>query len=236
MASVKALVMDWGGVLTAPLEATMPDWARAERIDLGHFRDVMRGWVDLSQQARGPSPTHLLERGELAPADFEVLLADELERRGSFTRPEGLLGRMLAGLVELDATMMGLVRSARHAGIRTALLSNSWGEHYPEELWDDLFDVVVISGRVGMRKPEAQIYAHTVEALGVPAGACVMVDDMPRNVEGATAAGMQVVHHTAVDDTLRRVRSLLGFADDLAGAAQADVEDGPSTDRVGMTS
>ncbi|HYY09403.1 MAG TPA: HAD-IA family hydrolase, partial [Kineosporiaceae bacterium] len=90
----------------------------------------------------------------------------------------GLLGRMLAGLAELDAGMLGIVRRAHAAGVRTALLSNSWGDHYPDELFDGLFDAVVISGRVGMRKPDAEIFRHTAELLGLEPAECVMVDDL----------------------------------------------------------
>jgi FMN phosphatase YigB (HAD superfamily) len=97
-------------------------------------------------------------------------------------------------------------------GVRTALLSNSWGNAYPEELWDGLFDAVVISGRVGMRKPEARIYGHTVELLGLEPQECVMVDDLPHNVEGAVAAGMAAVRHTDLDRTAAELEPLLGLS------------------------
>ena len=102
-----------------------------------------------------------LERGEIAVADFEAMLADELGRLGSPVTAQGLLGRLLAGLEEPEPRMFDLVRAARTAGLRTALLSNSWGNTYPREGWDSLFDAVVISGEVGMRKPEERIGCAT---------------------------------------------------------------------------
>ena len=62
--------------------------------------------------------------------------------------------------------MTGLVRRAKSAGIRTALLSNSWGNTYPDHLFDGMFDVVVISGEVGMRKPEERIFRYTLDNSG----------------------------------------------------------------------
>jgi epoxide hydrolase-like predicted phosphatase len=168
--------------------------------------------ADLEQAAdvgpAGISPVHKLERGELGAAEFEEALARELAQRGSPVEAEGLLRRLLAGLEQLDPQMLGLVRRAHDSGIRTALLSNSWGDHYPDELWDGLFDAVVISGRVGMRKPDALIFAHTADLLGLPPSACVMVDDLPHNVSGAVAAGMVGVRHTDYDTTLAELEAL----------------------------
>jgi putative hydrolase of the HAD superfamily len=105
--------------------------------------------------------------------------------------------------------MVGLVRRAHAAGVRTALLSNSWGDHYPDELWDGLFDAVVISGRVGMRKPDPEIFTHTVQLLGLEPGECVMVDDLPHNIRAAVASGMVGVLHTDVDSTRAELEVLL---------------------------
>jgi epoxide hydrolase-like predicted phosphatase len=226
---LRGLIVDWGGVLTPSLDAAMAAWARTDGVDFEHFRDVMRAWlgprpgldddapdtpVAVLEQApdagsAGSSPVHRLERGELAPAEFEQQLAERLAERGSPVPARGLLDRMLAGLVELDAGMLGIVRRAQAAGVRTALLSNSWGDHYPAELFDGLFDAVVISGRVGMRKPDAEIFRHTAELLGLEPAECVMVDDLPHNVRGAVAAGMVAVQHTATDSTRAELEVLL---------------------------
>jgi HAD superfamily hydrolase (TIGR01509 family) len=149
----------------------------------------------------GRSPVHRLERGEMSGPEFERELARQLALRGSRVEARGLLGRLLAGLESLDDDMLGLVRRARRLGIRTALLSNSWGDHYPERLWDGLFDAVVISGRVGMRKPEPEIFRYACAQLGLPPSACVMVDDLPHNVHGAVAVGMVAVRHRSYAET-----------------------------------
>lgn len=168
--------------------------------------------ADLEQAAdsgpAGLSPVHRLERGEISVPDFEHELAGALATRGSVVPAEGLLSRMLAGLASLDDDMVGLVRRARARGIRTALLSNSWGDHYPEELWNGLFDAVVISGRVGMRKPEPEIFRYTCDELGLPPARCVMVDDLPHNVRGAVAVGMVAVLHRTFAETVGELEIL----------------------------
>jgi putative hydrolase of the HAD superfamily len=102
----------------------------------------------------------------------------------------------------------GLVRQVRAAGLRTALLSNAGGPGRPAQ-WQRLFDVVVLSGQVGLRKPDPRIYALTAARLGVAAARCVVVDDVAGNVRGAAAAGMTGVHHTSYDSTLAELRVLL---------------------------
>jgi epoxide hydrolase-like predicted phosphatase len=155
------------------------------------------------------SPVHALERGEISIEEFERRLAEALGERGSSVDPQGLLGRVLGGLAELRDDMLGLVRRARHSGLRTALLSNSWGEsNYPETQWEGAFDVVVISGRVGMRKPEAQIFHHTADLLGVDPAECVMVDDLAGNIRGAVAAGMVGVLHKSYEETAEELEIL----------------------------
>jgi HAD superfamily hydrolase (TIGR01509 family) len=104
--------------------------------------------------------------------------------------------------------MLDLLRVARGSGLRVALLSNSWGDHYPEQVWNGLFDAIVISGRVGMRKPEARIFQHTAGLLDLPTSRCVMVDDLPHNITGAVEAGMVGVLHNSYDQTLLELEAL----------------------------
>jgi putative hydrolase of the HAD superfamily len=277
-----ALIVDWGGVLTGPLDEAMTSWARSDGVDFAHFATVMGEWVGSSGagpvasggngNGTGPgpggsddggdaavgeangagagdvavgdgigadvdggrdpaaepspqvvaelesaarhglipaSPVHLLERGEISIQDFERQLAAALGEQGSPVEPDGLLGRLLGGLADLRDDMLGLVRRARHAGIKTALLSNSWGDEvYPEAEWEGAFDVVVISGRVGMRKPEEAIFRHTASLLGVPTDRCVMVDDLAGNIHGAVATGMVGVLHTSYEQTAEELEIL----------------------------
>ena len=211
MPELHGLVVDWGGVLTGDMRGVVEAWAAADGIDLDAYVGIIRDWLGEPYGAEARfNPIHALERGELAVPDFEVRLATALsERTGRPYSPEGLLRRMFERF-EHAPDMTGLVRRVRETGIRTALLSNSWGNDYPRDGWDDLFDAVVISGEVGMRKPEPRIYEHTLALLGLPAGDCVFVDDLPHNVAAAVAVGMVGIQHTSYEDTRMQLEALFG--------------------------
>jgi len=217
---LKALVVDYGGVLTNSLAETMGGWMHAEGIDGDAFAAAMRDLLgsEGAVEAR-VNPVHALERGEIEIPHFEAELARHLvSTNGEPVRPEGLLGRMFSGF-ERAEDMVGVVRRVRAAGYRTALLSNSWGMDYPREDWAELFDVTVISGEVGMRKPDPEIYQLCADQLALPPAACVFVDDLAPNVRGAAAVGMVGVLHRTYDETVAELEALLGL--DLAPGSDA---------------
>src|SRR5216684_1462507 len=166
----RGVITDWGGVLTTPILATVQAWIQADGIDWNSYRAVMRAWVaDAYDLSGSPNPIHALERGECSGAEFEQMLAAQLFRvDGGAVAAEGLLQRMFAASLPV-AAMYDTIRALRGAGLRTALLSNSWGcDEYPRADFPGLFDTVVISGEVGMRKPEEGIFLHAAQAPGVP--------------------------------------------------------------------
>jgi putative hydrolase of the HAD superfamily len=208
---LRALVVDYGGVLTTDLVTSMGAYCEADGVDLADFGRAMRELLGPQAAADAEvNPVHALERGEMAVPDFERALAARLPTRsGAPVQAEGLLERMFAGFRE-EPAMVEVVRRARSAGIATALLSNSWGMDYPDEEWPSLFDATVISGEVGLRKPDPEIYLLTAQRLGLPPGACVMVDDLPPNVRGAASTGMVGVHHVGVASTVAELEALFG--------------------------
>lgn len=206
MADLRGLVVDYGGVLTNPLGETFAEWAEHHGIDYEQFRRLMREWLAEDSAA---NPAHELEAGRMTPTDFERLLAARLRRTdGGPVTAEGLLARMM-GRFRVLPDMVEVVRRARGHGLRTGLLSNSWGLDYPRDGWDGLFDAVVISGEVGMRKPEEGIYRLVAERLGLSTAECVFVDDLRPNVRGAVAAGMVGVHHRDLASTVAELETLL---------------------------
>jgi epoxide hydrolase-like predicted phosphatase len=209
--SVRGLVVDWGGVLTTGLRESLVAWADADGIDYVHYELVMRDWLGDSygQQAR-VNPVSALERGEMQVPHFEEELARRLRTRDGLAVPaDGLLRRMFERF-EHAPDMNAVVRRARHTGIRTALLSNSWGNSYPRDGWDEMFDAVVISGEVGMRKPEPEIYLHVAQLLRLEPAACAFVDDLSVNVQAAVDVGMVGVHHRSYDRTVAELEAVLG--------------------------
>lgn len=200
--------MDYGGVLTTPLSDSIAQWLQAERISPELFGALMREW--LAEEVL-TSPAHDLEAGRMLAADFERLLAERL-RHGDGTGPtaEGILTRMF-GMFRATPDMLGVLRVARRHGLRTGLLSNSWGAEYDRNGWDELFDDVVISGEVGLRKPEPEIYLLAAHRLGLAPQQCVFVDDLPINVRGAAKVGMVGVHHTSLQTTAQELGVLFGL-------------------------
>jgi putative hydrolase of the HAD superfamily len=196
-----ALLIDWGGVLTTNLFASFHDHCVAAGID----PRLLANRFKTDPEAR--ELLIALEKGQLAERDFEIQFAHLLD-----VGPEGLVDGLFAG-VRPDEAMLGAVRAAHRAGIRTALVSNSWGVHrYPHDLFDELFDGVVISGEEGIRKPSRRMYELGAERAGVAAQECVYVDDLPFNLTPAAELGMATVHHTSAETTIPELERLLGVA------------------------
>ena len=195
----RALLIDWGGVLTTNLFASFHAYCVRAGIDprklVGRFKD-------------DPEARELLialETGALAEEDFERRFAVMLD-----VEPDGLINGLFAG-VKPDEVMVEAVRRAHESDIRTALVSNSWGVHrYPREMFSELFDGIVISGEEGMRKPSRRMYELGAERAGVPAHACVFVDDLPFNLTPARELGMVAVHHSDADSTVAQLEDLFG--------------------------
>jgi len=196
--AVRAVIFDWGGVITSPILDTVSAWLEADRIDRDSYVAAMRPWVRRAYGSEpAESPIHGLERGEVSDEEFEATLAARLVCvDGTPVAAAGLLQRMFAASV-LQDEMIGLIRELRTGGVTTSLLSNSWGasDGYPRHLFGDLFDDVVISGEVGMRKPEERIFRLAVDRLGLAPAECAFVDDVEGNIAAARALGFMTVHH-----------------------------------------
>lgn len=208
----RAVITDWGGVMTNPIPDTVRAWLAAENIDAEHYAAVMRPWVAAAYDPAGDgNPIHALERGECTVEEFERMLAARIVRRdGRRVVAEGLLGRMFAATTPCDP-MYEAVYAVRKAGLRTGLLSNSWGVgDYPRHLFPGMFDAVVISAEVGMRKPEERIFRHAIGMLGLTPRECVFIDDIEANVAAAEAVGMTGVLHSDPVATVARLSEILG--------------------------
>jgi putative hydrolase of the HAD superfamily len=202
MADRYGLIVDYGGVLTTDVFASFRAFCEAEGLPPDTVRDRFRG----DPEARDLLAA--LETGALAVAEFEPRFAALLE-----VRSERLIERLFGGM-QPDAAMLDGVREVRRRGVRTGLLSNSWGDatSYDARLLRELFDAWVISSEVGLRKPDPGIYALAAERLGLEPAACVFVDDLPGNLKPARAIGMAtVLHRGDAEATLAEVRALLDY-------------------------
>lgn len=189
----KAVIFDFGGVMTYPVRESITAWLEADGIVPESFTTVLKQW--LGRYADEGSPIHQLERGTMPVEEFDRLLAAALETyAGTPVDPVGVLTRLFAGM-RLDPEMWTLARDLRAAGTRVALLSNSWGDFYDHGAIEEVFEIAVISERVGLRKPEPEIFQLVLEKLGLAPGECVFIDDAEPNIEGARAVGLTAVLH-----------------------------------------
>ncbi len=192
----RALLVDYGGVLTAPVAEAFGTFETAQGLPEG---SSFASLAAASRSADG-GVIGALERGEMELRDFEAELRSLLAASG-VTVGEGVA--LLDGLLramEPAGGLWSLVDVVRAKGVRTGLLSNSWGlSPYPMVELRARFDDIVLSGEVGLRKPDPAIYRLAARRLEVEPEDCVFVDDLAGNVRAAAALGMTAVHHTGDD-------------------------------------
>ncbi|HKG36448.1 MAG TPA: HAD family phosphatase [Solirubrobacterales bacterium] len=196
----RALLVDYGGVLTSDIWSSFADFCERRGLDRDAAKQLFRDHPEAVGELRR------LETGDADPLDFERRFAKLLG-----TEPEGLIEGLFAGLGPAEP-MIDAVRRARDGGIPTALVSNSWVmDHYTDEV-RSLFDVLVISGEVGLHKPQPEIYLMAAERVGAAPAACVFVDDLRENCEGAERVGMTAVLHRDPSATIAALEGFLGLA------------------------
>ena len=202
MADLRGLLVDWGGVLTTDVFASFRAFCEAEGLPPDTIRDLFR----TDERARAALAG--LETGELSRDEFEPRFAAL-----AGVEPDRLIERLF-GAIGPDEAMIAAVRAARAGGVRTALLSNSWSvDDYDRGMLEQLFDTWVISGEVGLRKPDPAIYALAADRMELPPEAIAFVDDLPGNLKPARALGMTtIVHRGDADATLAELEAALGLS------------------------
>jgi putative hydrolase of the HAD superfamily len=200
-APLRGLLVDFGGVLTSDVFVSFAQFCTAHGLPAQTVRDLFRA---------DPAARQLLvdlETGVLGTRAFEKEFAALLG-----VEPDDLVARLMAGTSH-DTAMLDAVRAARAAGLRTGLISNSWGnERYDRALLAELFDGVVISGEVGLRKPAEEIYRLGAEAVGLAPAACAYVDDLGGNLKPARALGMTTFLHRSAEETVPALERALGVS------------------------
>jgi putative hydrolase of the HAD superfamily len=197
----RGLLLDWGGVMTSNLFTSFSSFCEGEGIDSDAIRRSFRQDPDARELLIG------LETGSVEETEFEPRFAAMLGVSAT-----GLIDRLFAGS-SVDQEMVDAVAAARRAGVRTGLISNSWGtRRYDRKLLAALFDGIVISGEEGMRKPDPRMYELGAERIGVEPPACVFVDDLPFNLTPAAELGMATIHHVSAAATIPELQRLLGVS------------------------
>jgi putative hydrolase of the HAD superfamily len=207
---IKAIISDFGGVLTTPLMDAFMSLQDEIGVPPRTFAEALRAVTEED----GVNPLYAMERGEISEAAF-------LERLGAGLEPlldhEPHLHRfreLFIGSLNPNPEMIELMRELKGRGLRMAMLTNNVREWEP--VWrpmlpvDEIFETVVDSAFVGTRKPEPRIYEITLERLGLPAEACLFIDDLEPNVEGARALGLNAVHFRDNEQGIAEIRAAVG--------------------------
>ncbi len=208
---IRAVVSDFGGVLTAPL---MLAFARLQE-DTGASPEMFGAALFRAAAADGGrNPLFELEVGAIPEAEFTGTLERELGVL--LERPVSLHGfgeRYLGALAPNDE-LFAYYRELHGSGTRLAICTNNvreWEPHWRPLLpIDEIFETVVDSGFVGVRKPDPAIYAIVLERLGLPAAECAFVDDIAVNVHAAIELGFAGVHFTGTAQAIAELDLLLG--------------------------
>jgi putative hydrolase of the HAD superfamily len=210
MTQIRAVISDFGGVLTNPLWEAFAGWNANVGADPGVLGMALQ---EVAEQS-GQHPLYALEKGEMTEVEFTAAVQEHL--------PADI---ELAGFRDIyfshlhpNEPMIDLMRDLKGRGLRMAMLTNNVREWEP--LWraklpvDEIFELVVDSAFVGMRKPEREIYELTLERLGgdVRAEECVFVDDLDVNCEMARELGMVAVQYVDAEQAVPEILAAVDSA------------------------
>ena len=209
-ARIEAVICDFGGVLTTPLLggfAQALDGVPVEALGMAMHR---------ATQERGENPLYELERGHLAEAEFFAIVGGALEREVGRAVPMREFAERYFNHLQTNDELLDHLRAVQaEGGVRLAMLTNNVREW--EARWramipgiDELFDPIVDSAFVGMRKPEPGIYELTLERLGLPGEACVFIDDLDVNCAAARAFGITAIQFADTTQAIRDLDAALG--------------------------
>ena len=209
--AIKAVISDFGGVLTTPLLASFMALQDEIGIEAGALGRAMQRIAE----REGEHPLFEFERGRISEADFLAAMRRELASELGHEPELHRFSEIYFDALGVNEPMIGVMRDARDRGHRMALLTNNVREWEP--LWramvpvDEIFEIIVDSAFVGIRKPEPEIYELTVERLGDGIGPsdCLFVDDVEVNIDAARQLGMQTVHFQSNEQAIPEIQAAL---------------------------
>jgi putative hydrolase of the HAD superfamily len=209
---ITTVISDFGGVLTTPLVQSFA----AVQDETGIPMELLGDAMARIGEKDGKHPLFELEKGNLSEVDFLRKLGDALEPELGH-RPElHRFREIYFDALHPNEPMIELMRELKAGGRRMAMLTNNVREWEP--LWrsklpvDEIFELVVDSGFVGMRKPDREIYELTLERLGsIPAEQCLFIDDTEINCESAGKLGMSAAHYRRNEQAIPEIRDAAGL-------------------------
>jgi putative hydrolase of the HAD superfamily len=209
MAEIETVICDFGGVLTTPLVQSF----MAFQNETGISTETLGKAMQAATEDNGENPLFEMERGEITEVAFLEQLTDSLEPLLGHRPEMHRFKEIYFEALDPNPAMIELMRELKAEGYQMAMLTNNVREWEP--LWrsmlpvDEIFETVVDSGFVGCRKPESRIYELTLERIEQPAEACLFVDDVLVNCEGARKAGLHAVHFQDNEQAIAEIRAAL---------------------------
>jgi putative hydrolase of the HAD superfamily len=209
MSRVRAIISDFGGVLTSPLLESFAGLMQSSGISL---ESVGKAMATIAER-NGSNPLFELETGRVTEAEFFAALEDELSAAGGSTVTLDGFGERYFQHLTPNEPMIEYMRELRGRGHKMAICTNNireWEAHWRAMLpVDEIFDVVVDSAFVGSRKPEPRIYEITLERLGAAPDEAVFVDDVEVNCEGARQLGITAIQFRSTEQAIEQIEAAL---------------------------
>jgi putative hydrolase of the HAD superfamily len=210
---IRVVISDFGGVLTNRLIEAFMAFQDESGISM---EQLGRGMQHVAEND-GEYPLYRLERGELSEAEFLESLSAALEEDLGHRPALHRFSEIWFEALHPNTPMLDLMRELRDRGYRLAILTNNvreWEEKWRAKLpIDEIFEIVVDSAHVGMRKPDPAIYRLTLERMGAAEPSeCLFVDDNELNVEAARELGLHAVHFRNNEQAILEIRAALGIA------------------------
>jgi putative hydrolase of the HAD superfamily len=206
---IRAVISDFGGVLTTPLFGGFAKVMESRGLPLEALGRAMAR----ATETHGENPLFDFERGRLTEEEFFALLAGALEAEvGRRVDLQGFAETYFSHLRPNHELIDHLAKLRDERGLRLALLTNNvreWEPRWRPMLPEGLFEVVVDSAFVGMRKPEPGIYRLTLERLGLPGEACAFIDDLDVNCDAAREHGIAAIRFESTAQAIQDLGALL---------------------------
>ncbi len=209
MTRVTTIISDFGGVLTTPLAEAFATFEKNHGVPL----EVLGRAMHKLAEEHGEPPLFALERGEIPESLFISQLRGALEIELEKPVEIGTFGETFVEELRRNEPIIEKMYELKATGYRMGLLTNNVREWEP--VWrgmlpvDEIFEVIVDSAFVGMRKPDPAIYELTLERLGVTAAESVFIDDIAVNCDAARALGMESVHFVENAQALSALEKIL---------------------------
>jgi putative hydrolase of the HAD superfamily len=210
--TIEAVLFDLGGVYTESPFAAMESIGE----EMGTSPETIVSILFGNYHEDNDHPWHRLERGEITLVSARKSIIELAKEHGLELDPVEMLSRIGTGGGSRDV-LIERTRLLRTDGYKTALVTNNFAE--VRKAWrrllpiDELFDIVVDSSEIGMRKPAPSIFFHTVEQLDVAANRCVFLDDFEGNVVAARKLGMKgVLVGSDITEAIRELDEILAIS------------------------